>query len=92
MPLCDSAKVADHSSDTTQQKSCRNHVAGYPALKYTRPKTIKHWLTVYVVQLMRERNIEATMEWEQDEQGFETLIVTPLDSDNSGENERNGTV
>ena len=30
---------------------------------------------------MRERNIEATMEWERDEQGIETLIVTPMDYD-----------
>ena len=40
---------------------------------------------MYVVQLMRERNIEATMEWECDDEGFETLIVTPIDSEESGE-------
>ena len=34
---------------------------------------------------MRERNIEATMEWECDDEGFETLIVTPIDSEESGE-------
>ena len=85
MPLKESARVPDNSSDTQQQKSCRNHVAGFPSLKYTRTSTIKHWLTVYVVQLMRERNIEATMEWECDDEGFETLIVTPIDSEESGE-------
>ena len=51
----------------------KSHIAGFPSLKYTRRETIKHWLTVYVCQLMHEKNILATMTWEKDEVGIEFL-------------------
>ena len=42
-----------------------------------------------MVQLIRERNIDATMEWEEDERGFETLIVTPIESDPEEDDDEN---